>query len=396
MLERTIKIFILISLILVSCKVSRESKKKEKIEPKYGNTILLPIPNQEFEIKRIELDAEKIVKLIPKRTTLEIYEKAFSEIESMLENKKPLDFKRAVFMSENVFFEDTLNYTDFDKVIKSLASICEDNFKNNKLLNYSYEDSINIRKNGSIYKLMTDKLYMSEVEGLTRLFQYNFIDFDGKKDWSNQFVTRLLQSKKGNCHSLPYLYKILANELRAEAFLSFAPNHIYIKNQSEELGWYNTELTSGQFPTDAWIKASGYITMEAIRSGIYMDTLSEKESVASCVYDLAKGYIEKTRRHDDNFIFKCCDLVLKHHPFNINAMILKAETLRWRYNDLIEKHQNENAKIVYIEMQKLYMKGLKLGYREIPNSMYLTWLASMNESQEKNINQKINATFNSK
>ncbi len=34
----------------------------------------------------------------------------------------------------------------------------------------------------------------------------------------------------------------------------------------------NTELTSRSFPTDAWIMATGYISPDAVRSGIYLDT----------------------------------------------------------------------------------------------------------------------------
>src|SRR5690606_11249719 len=98
--------------------------------------------------------------------------------------------------------------------------------------------------------------------------------------------------------------------------------------KSKKWGWYNTELTSGEFPTDGWMKASGYITLNAIRNGIYMDTLSNKQSVALCVYDLAKGYISLTKNFTDGFVLNCCDLVLKHYPNNINTLILKAETLR--------------------------------------------------------------------
>jgi len=45
--------------------------------------------------------------------------------------------------------------------------------------------------------------------------------------------------------------KCCANGLTTIFLLSLAPNHIYIKNYSEKIGWYNTELTSATFPTDA-------------------------------------------------------------------------------------------------------------------------------------------------
>jgi len=55
---------------------------------------------------------------------------------------------------------------------------------------------------------------------------------------------------------MPYLYKILADELNIPCNLAFAPNHIYIKLFSERTGWYNTELANSTFPIDA----SGYVT----------------------------------------------------------------------------------------------------------------------------------------
>lgn len=93
------------------------------------------------------------------------------------------------------------------------------------------------------------------------------------------FVSTLMVTRKGNCHSLPLFYKLLTEELGEKSWLALAPNHAYIKLHNQADGWYNVELTSGQFPTDVWIKASGYIHTDAIRNGIYMDTLSLKATV---------------------------------------------------------------------------------------------------------------------
>ena len=73
------------------------------------------------------------------------------------------------------------------------------------------------------------------------------------------FVSTLMVTCKGNCHSLPLFYKLLTEELGEKSWLALAPNHAYIKLHNQADGWYNVELTSGQFPTDVWIKASGYI-----------------------------------------------------------------------------------------------------------------------------------------
>ena len=64
------------------------------------------------------------------------------------------------------------------------------------------------------------------------------------------------------------------DELGEKCWLALAPNHMYIKAKTQHIGWYNIELTTGDFPTDAWLMASGYIHLDAVRNGIYTDTLS--------------------------------------------------------------------------------------------------------------------------
>ncbi len=222
-------------------------------------------------------------------------------------------------------------------------------------------------------------------------FTYDFVDFFGKESWANMYVSKLLITHKGNCHSLPYLYKILADELGATCWLSLAPNHMYIKNRCKKIGWYNTELTSGEFPIDAWITTSGYIPVKAVQSGIYMDTLSNQQAIALCILDLAKGYEQQTKNYYDGFIIKCCDLVLQYHPVNVQAILLKAETLKRIY----QKEQQEkspNLENTFNEMEQLYTKLFALGYREMPEKMYIQWLRSVTEQSNKYGNKQLKET----
>lgn len=329
----------------------------------------------------------------PVKTTLDYYNDAFIEIEQMLNGYKPLNFKRAVFITENAYFKEGLNYEVFNKNIQLSKQMCLRIIEANKSSGYKYSDSVKILKNYAIYSFIKDTLTLLSGEKLLPI-AYDFDDFFGQTDWSKMLVVKVLETGTGNCHSLPYLYKILANELNTEAYLSLAPNHIYLKHRSKGLGWYNTELTSGEFPTDAWIKASGYISIESIKSGIYMDTISQSQNVALCAYDLAKGYFEQTNNVTDGFVLKCCDIALKYYSNNINAIILKAETLRKIYDIEIRYGNREIASNIFQEMQALYLLGLKLGYREMPKEMYLAWLKSVKEQKEKYSNSEIYNNFN--
>lgn len=328
----------------------------------------------------------------PVKTILDYYNDAYIEIEQMLNGYKPLDFKRAVFVTENAYFKEGLNYEVFNKNIQLSKQICLRIIEANNSSEYKHSDSLKVLKNYAIYSFIKDTLTLLSGEKLLPI-AYDFDDFFGQTDWSKMFVVKVLETGTGNCHSLPYLYKILANELNTEAYLSLAPNHIYLKHRSKGLGWYNTELTSGEFPTDAWVKASGYISIESIKSGIYMDTLSQAQSVALCIYDLAKGYLAQTNNYSDDFVIRCCDLVLKFHPNNINAIILKAETLRKKYEIQIQCGHKEKSQQIFNEMQDLFVLGLKLGYREMPKEMYLAWLKSVKEQKEKYSNSEIYNNF---
>jgi len=339
--------------------------------------------------------AVPMVQHTPAPAIRDLYGEALDQIGNMLSGREPLDFKRAVYLTENAYLNGQLSYDVFNADIRFLTGLCKVWMTEAVLDNYPYPDSLNVLKNAAIFHVLKDSSFVLREFFWPEPTTYNFSDFSGEKNWTGQFVTSLLITGTGNCHSLPFLYKILANELQAEAYLSLAPNHIYLKHRSKWLGWYNTELTSGLFPTDAWMKASGYITLDAIRNGIYMDTLGQKASVALCAYDLAKGYEMKTRNYEDGFIISACDLVLLHYPNNVNAMILKAETLRKNYEHLLKEENTAKAEAVFSQMQKLYMQALKMGYREMPAAMYQAWLQSAKSEEGKYINQKINRTFNS-
>lgn len=321
------------------------------------------------------------------------YQYAFSSINAMLSNREGnASFKRAVFLTENAFYDNRLSYRDFDGQINKLTELVSTLAMSNQLFRYKSQDSLEANKNFTIYRILKDtiEILLSDSKKYKLLpYTFDFDDFFGEKNWVKMFVTKLLITNSGNCHSMAYLYKILADELGVKnAWLSFAPHHIYIRNRCQGIGWYNTELTSGQFPVDAWIMASGYVSSDAVRSGIYMDTLSTQQAIANCALDLAKGYERKYKTYTDSFIVKCCDLTLKYHPLNINAIIYKAETLKKIYL-IYEKENPALAATVYPDMEKLYVQAMDLGYKEMPEKMYREWLLSVSKQKNKYSNKKL-------
>ena len=326
------------------------------------------------------------------------YVTSYSILDRMLKGDDSLNFKKAVFLVENAYYGNNISSIEFETNLIVIANIINYKVLKTVLPSYEKKDSVIIKKYNSIFSVMTDTTIISGKKQMMIFepFRYNFDDMFGEKDWSNMFVTKLLATHKGNCRSMPYLYKILCDELGVPCHLALSPNHIYIKHRSEKVGWYNTELTSASFPIDAWIMASGFIALEAIQNGIYMEALDDKKCITLCVYDLAKSFDRKYPDNDGQFVVKCCDLALTHFPYFINALILKAETKKKQFERLTKAQnltpsvvkQQKDGKELWADMTQLYNQIHQLGYRAMPEKMYLDWLASLKKEREKYNNKQ--------
>lgn len=315
------------------------------------------------------------------------YQQALNDIKAMLIGNNIVDFKKAVFITENAYLDDKLSSKSYNDVIGFYSSICK-GIAESDAITYVESDKEAAIMQCATFIFFTDSVPTMVKDGFATHppFSYNHTDFAGQKDWTNMFVSKLVQTYKGNCHSLPYLYKMIMDELGYESHLALSPNHIYIKANNKKVGWYNIELTCGDFPTDAWYAASGYIHTDAIRNGIYMRALSDKEAVAMTLVDLAQGYQAKFGIEDGSFIIKCCNTALEHFPNYINAMLLKAEILT-------ELYRESNDKQLFSRMTELYTNIHQLGYRKMPQQMYTNWLNSLNAEDR---NQGIKAILNPK
>jgi hypothetical protein len=213
------------------------------------------------------------------RDTLWGFEEAFKELKAMLSDEIPINFKRAVFLTENAYLGNAIDYRDFNQVVAFDASLCNDIKGYFRLKDYHHwKDSSNIALNEAIFSFMTKPLLFSEKLPIRihSPFVYNFNDCFGDSDWTNTFVLKNMLTHKGNCRSLTFMYKILADELGTQAALALAPNHIYIKQKCQKYLTYNTELTSGLNPIDGWVMAVNYVPLETVQNGAYLKALTEK------------------------------------------------------------------------------------------------------------------------
>jgi hypothetical protein len=317
-----------------------------------------------------------------------LFEQSYALLNSMLVDENNYSFKKAVFSVENAFLDDKLDTLFCNNQIRLLNNLSKPLIKE-RFLAYVERDKEKVNKWASVFEVMHDTIPINYNDKLYKYepFGYDFNDVFGHKTRENLFVSKLLETRKGNCHSLPYLYKILCEELGVDANLALAPNHVYIKHRNIKEGWYNTELTSGIFPIDAWIMASGFVHIDAISNGVYMKALNNRESIAVVMIDLADNYNVKFPNTDGTFILKCCENAIKEYPNFATALILQAET----HKKQMKKEQNiEKAKILLANLEKEYAHIHEIGYRNMPENMYLNWLVSLKTERKKYENKSHN------
>jgi hypothetical protein len=309
-----------------------------------------------------------------------MYQSAFNEMMSMIKDEKPVDFKRAVFLAENTHYDNKLSYNEF------CAEIDKHVVKIRNLIKSQPADAQKFKTIGhwAIFAYMTAEL----PENDKKPFLYDFDNFLSSQNQENGFVTKLLQTKKGNCQSLPYLFKIFANEIGAEAHLAFAPMHCYIKHRDEEGKWRNIELTNGSLARDVWIIQTMGITSEQIASGIYMRAITEKECIATCISDLLTSY---DRRYlFDKFTLPMIDTALTYYPNDYRFLIYKFNT----YDVLMfyaKRQRNADYEEVVNDytaiMNELNKKINELGYVQGDFREYERWAKSegqkMNEEEQE-------------
>jgi hypothetical protein len=250
-----------------------------------------------------------------------LYEKAYQEINDMLNGKTKISLKRAVFLSENAFLDGKLNYdTDFCRPISQAASFLRRFIAANKLEKYKTAKQI----------ALCDFMFRPWSGNGYKPFEYDFTEEYPKDDWHYQLLSRTLKTHKGQCHSLPWTMKLFAEELGADIHIAIAPRHCFIMYKDIDNlfpeDWVNVEVTSHQYhPT--WAKKKDFhIKDSAIIVGTYLTPLSDKQALACQMAHLALGYKYKYNAYDA-FTLKCVNTALKYYPQNPNALLTKGKSL---------------------------------------------------------------------
>ncbi|MCK9345058.1 MAG: hypothetical protein M0P64_02955 [Candidatus Pacebacteria bacterium] len=219
-------------------------------------------------------------------------------------------------------------------------------------------------------------LYTANPWNGQRPYQYDLADPYGE-DISHKLLPSYLESRKGNCVSMPFLFIILGQRLGLEVTAATAPEHIFVKYKANNEGWINLEATSGaNTARDVWLRQQMPMTDEAIANGVYLRPLSKKETVALMTDTLIEHYMHK---HQYEKAIEASDMVLEYSPKAVNAMLHKgasyARLIKDRFinkyprPDLIPLEERSNYAFLDRNSRLWYDKAEALGWR-MPTEVY--------------------------
>ena len=118
------------------------------------------------------------------------------------------------------------------------------------------------------------------------------------------------------------------------------PGHCYImyrdKDNLTPEEWINLEVTTNQMVPSWWIKKDFEICDSAVMVGTYMTPMTDRQTVASQIAELAFGYVEKFKRYDD-FSYWCATRSLEFYPMNPSAWIIRGKSLDRILHDYLGK-----------------------------------------------------------
>jgi hypothetical protein len=169
-----------------------------------------------------------------------------------------------------------------------------------------------------------------------------------------------------------------------------APSHSYIQVKDNRGALYSYETTNGHFVSDAYYMTSGYIKAGALRHRAYLDTLTQRETLACTVFDLAHGYVY--RYGYDAFAEHCVALGLRYYPQSVEGRMMAHDAALLRFvpawkaaGQPAQAQARQLPRLCGLleEVEQRTRAVDELGYEEMPAEQYRRWLQQVSEEQAR-------------
>ena len=139
---------------------------------------------------------------------------------------------------------------------------------------------------------------------------------------SNTLLATYLDTRRGNCVSMPILQLLVAERLGLNVSLSTAPLHVFMRYTNPVNGHSLAfESTSGGHPTrDAYYHEAMGVTQQQVESGIYLATLTKRQSIAVMASTVTEWLMDQ-QRYDE--AIAVADVLLEYYPTDVHAMLTR-------------------------------------------------------------------------
>lgn len=335
------------------------------------------------------------------------YEKAFNSLSQMLEGKKELSLKDAFYSLENSFGNLHLSYDEYSEQLTKSATfikelVVQSGLDVNNQESYHWGIQKFMGDTASI-KLQNLDNAISLGQSQTHLpFIYDYVESLEMKDFRDYFVTKTLATGSGQCHTLPSVYLLLAEQLNVNANLSCAPQHSFIRYKNSQGIQVNYEPTADWHFTDQDYLKERPIMAKAIANGFYLNTMSKKEIIASLMIELAHSYYRRNWIGDGQFIRKCVSVGEKHLNNglgNQQSQILLEELYALEFDrqfrgnglkSLDEISRNPDVLRAFNQYKSQAKRYRELGLQDHPDEMYLKILEKYDKREKMQLAKGVN------
>lgn len=184
--------------------------------------------------------------------------------------------------------------------------------------------AIRIAANGNdIDKLKAARqvIYEAGTWNDNRSFVYDHDDPYGQ-DLRNKLLATYLDTRRGNCVSMPILQLIVAERLGLNVSLSTAPLHVFMRYINPTNGRsIAIESTSGGHPArESWYFEKMGVTQRQVDGGIYLGVLTKRESIAVIASTVTEWLMSEGRYGE---AIAVTDVLLEYYPKDVRATLMR-------------------------------------------------------------------------
>lgn len=304
-----------------------------------------------------------------------LYLSAGRNLYAMLLEKEQYSLKKAVWLAEYPYLRRQLSYDRYNANLAKIVDFCKA---------YAQENALDWAKHDDRAKALVD--YFSKTISLKngqvhKRIMYDFNDAYGRQSYRPLMVSKLMETNKGQCHSMPLLFKIMADEINVNAYICLSPAHSFIKIFLDSGHSPVFETTNGYLTDEKWILSTNIVPFTALRNGVYLDTLSQKENLVHCLNHLANAY--ESEFGYQTFVKEIAEIAITHAPKYPPAWALFSNYVTYStmaalkelgYPKLEELDSYPAIKGRLDMMYRIYADMDRMGYKDLQESEYTQWL----------------------